>query len=122
MIEICGDANVAAFKEVKLTSMRLARAVKEVIAEELDGDLPRKGKHFLRTEKGIWRLAARENTDNTTEERAHKRMGAHLVQVFGDINERRRERGWITVEELYGRHGVHFDGDRIVKKVIDRLR
>jgi hypothetical protein len=44
LVGICGARKVAAFKEVKLTSMQLARAVKEVIAEELHGDLPPRGK------------------------------------------------------------------------------
>lgn len=121
LVEICGANKVAAFKEVKLTSMRLARAVKEVIAEELHGDLPPHGKQFLTTPKGKWRLAARPNSDNTTEELAHKRMGARLVQVFGEVDHQHRSRGWITVDELYAIHGARFDLNRMLKKLAERL-
>lgn len=122
LTELCGKRNVATFKEVHHTSMRMARAVKEIIAEDLQGELPTKGKQFLETSQGTWRLATRANSDNTTEERAHKRMGARLVQVFGEINSRRRARGWMSVEELYAEHQVGFDPDRLIRKLEARLR
>jgi hypothetical protein len=121
LLELCGARKVAAFKEVKLTSMRLARVVKEVIASELGGSLPAKGKQFLTTSRGTWRLAARANSDNTTEEVAHRRMGVSLVQVFGELSGERRARGWITVQELYAVHRVTFDPERLLEKVAERL-
>jgi hypothetical protein len=121
LVEICGAKKVAAFKEVKLTSMRLARVVKEVIAEELHGDLPPRGKQFLTTSKGKWRLATRPNSDNTTEELAHKRMGARLVQVFGEVDHQHQARGWLTIDELYAIHGARFDSNRMLKKLGERL-
>ena len=102
--------------------MRLAQAVKEVIADELDGDLPSSGKRFLTTSKGTWRLASRANSDNSTEELAHRQMGARLVQVFGHVDERHRERGWLSVEELYAIHGRRFNADRMLKKLAQRFR
>jgi hypothetical protein len=78
---IVGERRVATFKEVKLTSMRLARVVREVIAEDLHGTLPTTGKQFLTTRHGVFRLASRPNSDNTTEQLAHERMGARTVQV-----------------------------------------
>jgi hypothetical protein len=120
--EICGVDKLPAFRDVKLTSMRLGRVVKEIIACDLGGTLPVKGKQFLTTWRGTWRLATRANSDNTTEEVAHRQMGAGLVQVFGELGEDRRGRGWITVEELYEVHRVKFDPDRLIKEVVGRLR
>lgn len=122
LIEICGAEKVGAFKEVKLTSMRLASVVKQVIAEDLHGSLPPTGKQFLTTAQGTWRLAARANSDNTTEEAFNRRVGARLVQVFGDVTEFRRGKGWITVAELYEIHGVKFNARRMIRKVESRSR
>lgn len=121
LIEICGSRKVAAFKEVKLTSMRVARATREVIASDLRGTLPARGKQFLTTSKGLYRLASRSNSDNTTEQEAIRRLGATVVQVFGELSADRRARGWITVEDLYRAHRVRFDADTIVKKVARRV-
>lgn len=121
LVAICGDAEVAIFKTVKGKSMRLARAVKEVIAEELDGNLPSSGKQFLSTSRGTFRLATRANSDNSTEEAAHRRMGAVSVQVFGEVDERHRERGWISLEDLYQRHGLRLREQQILRKLATRL-
>jgi hypothetical protein len=122
LTQLCGPSELATFKHVHRMSMRLARVVKEVIAEELHGELPSKGKQFLETPRGRWRLATRANSDNTTEEQAHRQMGAHLVQVFGEINSQRTSRGWMSVEDLYSAHGVQFDASRLVRKVEARLQ
>jgi hypothetical protein len=119
---IVGEAKVATFKEVKLTSMRLAHVVRQVIAEDLDGTLPSTGKQFLTTRRGLFRLASRPNSDNTTERHAHVQMGAKTVQVFGDMSALGRARGWITVEELYRLHRVKFDPTEMLKKVAIRFR
>jgi hypothetical protein len=122
LVALCGRRKVAAFKEVKLTSMRLARVVKQVIAEDLDGSLPPTGKQFLTTSRGTWRLAARANSDNTTEESVHRRLGVRLVQVFGELTDYRRSKGWITVEDLYGIHSVRFDAAAMLRRVATRLQ
>ena len=121
LVRLCGAERVASFKEVMLTSMRLARVVKDVVAGELDGTLPPTGKQFLTTPRGRWRLAARANSDNSTEARAHLRAGARSVQVFGELTPYRREQGWITLEELYGLHDVEFDPERLLRKVSERF-
>jgi hypothetical protein len=118
---IVGSRKVAIFKEVKLTSMRLARVVREVIAAELDGEMPAKGKQFLTTKEGIFRLASRPNSDNTTEQLAHRRMGATVVQVFGELSPTHTARGWISVEQLYALHGKRFNATRMLQKVAKRL-
>lgn len=122
LVRVCGSRKVASFKDVKRTSMRLAKVVREVVAEELQGDLPASGKQFLQTPRGTWRLASRGNSDNTTEDQAHRRMGAISVQVFGDLSPLRRQRGWISVAKLYEIHGVTFNGVRLESKVAARLR
>lgn len=122
LVAILGASKIAIFKEVKLTSMRLARLVREVIADDLDGSLPKTGKQFLTTPRGLFRLAARPNSDNTTEQLAHQRMGARTVQVFGAVSPVHHARGWMTVEELYGLHGVEFDAQVMLTKIVTRLR
>jgi hypothetical protein len=117
LIRLCGADRVEAFKEVKLTSMRVAKEVKQVVAEELGGSIPTSGKQFLTTPHGMWRIATRANSDNTTEQNVHRRMGANNVQVFGELTQYRRERGWITLAELYEIHGVEFDETRLVQKL-----
>jgi hypothetical protein len=118
---VCGSEKVAAFKEVKRTSMKLAGVVREVVAEELDGSVPPNGKQFLTTSRGTWRLAARANSDNSTERAAHRSMGVGLVQVFGDLPEQRRAEGWIDVADLYALHAVRLDQRRLLRKVARRL-
>jgi hypothetical protein len=122
LIAILGERKVEAFKEVKLTSMRLARVVREVIANDLSGSLPASGKQFLTTRRGLFRLASRPNSDNTTEQEAHRRLGATTVQVFGELSPVHQSRGWITVEELYRLHRVRFDQTRVLDDVVARFR
>ena len=122
LVAILGATKVAAFKEVKLTSMRLARVVREVIADDLDGSLPETGKQFLTTRCGVFRLAARPNSDNTTEQLAHRRLGARTVQVFGAVSPVHHARGWMTIEELYALHGVRFDAQKMLQQAVTRLR
>jgi hypothetical protein len=122
LIEIVGGPKVAAFKEVKLTQMRVAHLIKLVIADDLGGSLPTSGKQYLTTRKGLFRLAARGNSDNTTEQHAHHRAGARIVQVFGGLSPLRRSQGWMTVAELYKLHRVRFDDHAMHAKVVDRYR
>lgn len=119
---ILGQDKVETFKEVKLASMRLARVVKEVIADELGAQMPSTGKQFLKTKHGLFRLAARSNSDNTTEQLANRRLGAKTVQVFGDLTPDRRAKGWLTIEDLYALHGVQFRSQRMLRKVVARFR
>ncbi len=118
---VCGSDEVVAFKEVKRRSMQLAGAVRAVVAEVLGGTLPPSGKQFLTTGRGVWRLAARSTSDNSTGRAAHRRMGVGLVQVFGEVPEQRRAEGCIDVADLYGLHGVRFDQRRLLRKVARRL-
>ena len=117
LIAILGEDKVETFKEVKLTSMRLARVVREVIADDLQGSLPARGKQFLTTRRGVFRLASRPNSDNTTEQEAHRRMGATTVQVFGELSAIHKARGWITIEELYRLHRARFDQAWLLRQV-----
>ena len=102
--------------------MRLARVVRETIAADLHGTLPINGKQFLTTESGVFRLASRGNSDNTTEQAVHQQMGARTVQVFGDLSPTGRAQGWMTVEELYALHRVRLDPQALLQAVADRFR
>lgn len=121
LVELCGVEKVEAFKDVKSTSMRLARVVKEAIAQDLGGTIPPSGKQFLTTREGTWRLAARANSDNSTEMHAHRRAGAQYVQVFGHLSDYRRAQGWMSIDELYAQHGRRFDPGRLLREVERRL-
>ncbi len=118
---LVGQPELETFKKVKLTSMRLARIVREVIAADLGGTLPSKGKQFLTTSRGVFRLASRANSDNTTEQAAHKRMGVTIVQVFGALSSTNVARGWMSVEQLYALHGKRFNAGRMLQKVTRRF-
>lgn len=114
---VCGSADVEAFKRVKVTSMRIADIARRVIADELHGQIPETGKQFLITERGTWRLASRANSDNSTEESAHRHMGARPVQMFGELTAFRRSRGWISIEELYAIHGLEFRPRPLMRRI-----
>lgn len=45
-------------------------------------------------------------------------MGARLVQVFGEIDDQRRARGWITVEESACRHRAADRRSRVRKSLV----
>jgi hypothetical protein len=122
LIRIVGKPRVNTYKEVHLTQMRLARFVKLVIADDLAGQLPVSGKQYLSTRKGLFRLAARGNSDNTTEQAAHRRAGAQIVQIFGNLSALRQAQGWMTVVELYKLHRVRFDDQTMLAKIVQRYR
>jgi hypothetical protein len=122
LIRIVGGPKVNTYKEVHLTQMRLARLVKLVIADDLGGQLPSSGKQYLSTRKGLFRLAARGNSDNSTEQAAHARAGAQIVQIFGNLSPLRQAQGWMTVVELYKLHRVRFDDRAMLAKIVRRYR
>jgi hypothetical protein len=121
LLRICGAARVAAFKDVKITSMRLATVARDVIADDLHGELPTHGKQFLKTRQGLWRLASGPNSDNTTEQAMHRRAGARYVLIFGDISPAQESRDWISLAELYRLHRVKFDSERFLQAVANRV-
>src|SRR5690348_12504368 len=118
---VCGASEVAAFKRVKVASMRLADSARHVIAEDLGGEIPHSGKQFLLTKRGTWRLAPRANSDNSTEASAHRSMGARPVVMFGEVTSFRRDQGWISIEELYALHRTRFDPQRLITLTAMRL-
>jgi hypothetical protein len=122
LIGIVGERKVDTYKEVHLMQMRLARLVKLVIADDLGGEMPSTGKQYLSTRKGLFRLAARGNSDNTTEQAAHARAGAQIVQIFGSLSPLRQSQGWMTVTELYKLHRVRFDDRAMLAKIVWRYR
>ena len=121
LTELCGIEDVETFRRVKVTAMRLARVVKQVIATALGGTVPATGKQYLTTSQGKWRLATRANSDNSTEAHANERAGARPVQVFGALTNYRRDQGWMSIEDLYVHHGQAFDPEQLLDKVRKRL-
>lgn len=118
---VYGMRKVSTYREVAHGWVDLARVAKELIAEDLDGTLPPTGKQFLTTRLGRWRLAARHNTDNTTERAAHEAAGVKYVQIFGELSALRRAQGWISVEELYALHRVRFDEEAVLVRIRARI-
>jgi len=118
---VCGDPDVAAFKRVKATTMRFADAARHVIADDLDGVIPESGKQFMDTQHGRFRLAAKANSDNSTEASAHQQMGARPVVMFGDPTAFRRAQGWISIEELYDLHHKRLRPERLIRLAAKRV-
>ena len=114
LIQLCGQEKVDNFVEVKRMSMRLAAETKKMIAADLGGTIPLKGKQFLTTNLGQWRLASSFNSDNTTEQKAHANMGVKTVQIFGEISDSHREKGIINLEDLYSLHNKTLDWGQIL--------
>ena len=83
------------FRRVKAGQMHLAH-VARLAAAELVGGYARKGKHFIETERGRFRMALRENSDNETERRDNARLHATTV-VMGDDH---------SLAEFFTAHGI----------------
>ena len=121
LVSLCGETSVKNFKRVKGVSQGLASAIREMVAEDLEGRLPAKGKQFVTTRYGHYRISTGSNSDNSTEMRAHDTMGAIPVQVFDDIYDRRKAQGVISLDELYRKHGFHLDWDAFMSDLRERL-
>lgn len=76
--------DVTTFKRVKLGQMHLARVAREEAARIVGGEIKTSGKEFVYTELGAFRLCVSRNSDNTTEVRAHRAMGATTVMMGSD--------------------------------------
>lgn len=102
--------DIVTFQRVKKMQMALARISREVIAELLRPDVLRtpqikQGKEFLKTTEGLFRLANRANSDNTTEEHAHDSLGAEYIDMSDDAAlqaffNRHERSGVVTVEDF----------------------
>lgn len=103
---------VAVFRMVKRGQMMLAAIVREELAE-LVGAGSREGKDFLYTGVGVFRVALRHNSDNTTERGLHDRLHVETVNV-GDP---------VELELFLLRHGhPSWDADTLRRRVGDRMR
>jgi hypothetical protein len=113
---------VAIFKKVKKAQMDLARIAREVLSEMIPGSvlqgnpgLPKGGKEFLRTDKGLYRLAMTRNSDNSTEDSAHTKMGTTYVDMSS-------EKVLAEFFRLHGLAGVTFKVDAWKDEVKDRIK
>jgi hypothetical protein len=79
-------AEVETFLMVKRGQQVLASVVREELAVLVGGQLDHDGKEFLHTSEGVFRVALRSNSDNTTERAAHRRMGVETLNA-GDLTE-----------------------------------
>lgn len=106
------EADVATFRRVKRGQMKLAEVARAVVAEMCQGTVLPDGKEFVRTRRGLFRLAMAANSDNSTERAAHDDMGVTTV-VMGDDAE---------LERFFQRHGVNDGLRRFRRMVRARLR
>lgn len=103
--------DVATFKRVKHGQMHLSRTARRVLAEMVGGEISKRGKEFVRTEHGLYRLAMAENSDNSTERESYERLGIELV-VMGS----RRD-----VTSFMQRHGCWDTYGMFLRKVRRQL-
>src|SRR5437660_1619473 len=69
------DVDTARRTFMKLYEQDVTDAIREVIAEDIDAELPEKGKQFVHKGGVPHRIAVSRRPDNTTEKRAHDRLG-----------------------------------------------
>lgn len=103
---------VATFKRMKKAQMELAGIARGIAAVMVGGTVlgnpgggPGKGKEFVRTSLGLYRLSIGPNADNTTEQAAHERMGAVCV-VMGDES---GMRAWFRLHGITGDFAAYLD-------------
>lgn len=102
-VEVFGDAAILNHNQVHGFYMSHARLIRELVAEDLGGEVDYSGKEFVRTYKGLFRVSAGNNSDNATELREHERLGVRNVVVFGSRDDA------LTLAELYDMHGYELD-------------
>lgn len=84
--DFCSEEEVEQFKWMKWFQSSLARIGREEAALMVSGEIgdgDRSEKEFLRTAKGLFRMANRVNTDNSSEEVIHRGMKVELV-IMGE--------------------------------------
>jgi hypothetical protein len=84
--DFCPPEMVEGYVYCNRVSMVLADASRDVAAHLVHGtigDGERSDKQFLRTPKGLWRMANGDNADNTSETVTHIRMGVTGVVFMG---------------------------------------
>jgi hypothetical protein len=103
-----------AHSKVHAYKMRKAEVVRKVIAHDLGGTLPAKGRQYLAVGNDRWRIAMESSSDNSTEVAAHGLVGAVCV-VWGAAGARvwpsrtlpalrspiRRKASWRTSRRSY---------------------
>lgn len=117
LIALCGSQEYDAYVRVKKVTMLLARAARQVVADDLGGEIQATGKQYVRTSLGLWRVAMGDNSDNSTEQAANDRAGARVVQVCD-----RPSNGAINLEELYRLHGQKVNWIQFLNRLRQELR
>lgn len=76
--------DVAVYKRVKASTMRIAEEARGICAHIVGGtigDGDRSDKQFIETPNGKYRLATSDRSDNSTELAAHARMGVFTIHL-----------------------------------------
>lgn len=109
--------DVATYKRVKATTMRIADDARDICARLVDGrigDGGRSGKQFLQTSRGKFRLATSMQSDNSTEVAAHERMGVRTIH----LSEPGEMIDWFSMHNLPGRLSY----DKLVRELRARYQ
>jgi hypothetical protein len=107
-------AELAAHSKVHAYKMRKAQVVRKVIAHDLGGSLPAKGRQYLTVGRDRWRIAMESGSDNSTEVAAHGLVG--VVCVSGEPPPHA-----LGLTDLYKRYGCPFNENRFVADVSTEL-
>lgn len=113
--DFCTQEEIDTFKRVKKRTMKLADAGRQVCAELTGatiGDGHRSDKQFLRTWRGQFRMALSRQSDNSTEQAAHARMGVETIYM----GERESVIPWLRA------HGAGIDWPRYFNLIQVELR
>jgi hypothetical protein len=121
LVEICGAKKVAAFKEVKLTSMRWPAWFRRSspknsmeICHRAESSSSRRARASGVLLLGRTQIRQPKNSPTSGWVRGSCRF-------FGEVDHQHQARGWLTVDELYTIHGARFDPNRVLKKLAERL-
>lgn len=84
---LCTQEQVDNFTFVRRLQQRAADVCREILAEMVEGEIRDPngtGKQFLWTRRGLFRIATSRLADNSTEDAAHRRLGAETLNVDDD--------------------------------------
>lgn len=114
---LLSPTDVATYKRVKATTMRIADDAREICCRLVNGkigDGGRSGKQFLQTGRGKFRLATSTQSDNSTEVAAHERMGVATIH----LSEPEEMIAWFALHDLPGRLSY----DKLVRDLRSRYQ
>lgn len=72
---------VHSYKMIKLALMKRAHLVRTRLADRVNGELGYRGRDYIKTSHGLYRVAMNYNSDNRTETAAHEDMAVTIIHV-----------------------------------------